>query len=91
MTAPALEQIAEDLHITSSFERNMTLSVFVLAYGFGPFLIGPASEIYGRAKVLQLCNLVFLCFNLGCGFVRNGSQLIALRFLAGLGGRYLCY
>lgn len=87
MTAPALQRIASDLHITSSFERNMTLSVFVLAYAFGPFLIGPLSEIHGRAKVLQLCNLVFLAFNLGCGFAKNAGQLIAFRFLAGLGGR----
>lgn len=89
MTAPALQQIAEDLDITSSFERNMTLSIYVLALGIGPFFIGPLSEIYGRSKVLQLFNVVYLCFNLGCGFAQNASQLIACRFFAGIGGRYV--
>lgn len=47
---------------------------------------GPLSELYGRVIVLQLVNLLYLFFNLGCGLARTKSQLIAFRFLAGLGG-----
>ena len=87
MTAPALETIGHDLKIHQAFEQSLTLSVFVLAYAFGPFLAGPLSEIYGRRPVLQLFNLIYLAFNTACGFARTGPQLIVCRFFAGFGGR----
>ena len=62
------------------------LSVFILAYAIGPLVLGPLSEIYGRVLVLQLANLVYLVFNTACGASRNKGEMIAFRFLAGLGG-----
>lgn len=44
------------------------------------------SELYGRIVVLQVTNLVFLFFNLGCGFAKTKAQIIVFRFFAGLGG-----
>ena len=44
------------------------------------------SEIYGRVPVLQLANLFYLVFNTACGASKNTSQMIAFRFLSGLGG-----
>lgn len=44
------------------------------------------SEIYGRVIILQLANLFYLFFNLGCGLSRTSGQLIAFRFLSGFGG-----
>ena len=87
MTAPALETIGVDLHIAQPFERSLTLSIFVLAYAFGPFLAGPLSEMYGRRPILQSFNLVYLAFNTACGFTKTGTQLIVCRFFAGFGGR----
>ncbi|KAH8156533.1 hypothetical protein CIB48_g11714 [Xylaria polymorpha] len=86
LVAPALEAIADELKITQAFEKNLTLSIFILAYAVGPLVWGPLSEIYGRVVVLQLVNLIYLFFNLGCGLARTKEQLIAFRFLAGLGG-----
>lgn len=57
-----------------------------LAYAIGPLLLGPLSELYGRVIVLQLANLFYLFFNLGCGLSRTKVQLIVFRFLAGFGG-----
>ena len=87
IVAPALITLAPDLHIHSSFTASLTLSIFLLAYGFGPFLIGPLSEVYGRVTVLQLANMFYLVFNTACGFSQSAGQLIAFRFLAGIGGR----
>ena len=87
--APALDHIGNDLHITSSFTLFMTQSIFVLAYAFGPFLTGPFSEVYGRVVVLQLANMAYLIFNTACGFARTTGQLLAFRFLAGIGGRWV--
>ncbi|KAI0460190.1 major facilitator superfamily domain-containing protein [Xylaria acuta] len=86
LVAPALEAIADELDITQDFEKNLTLSIFILAYAVGPLVWGPLSELYGRVIVLQLVNLIYLFFNLGCGLARTKEQLIAFRFLAGLGG-----
>ncbi|EEY15019.1 polyamine transporter 1 [Verticillium alfalfae VaMs.102] len=62
------------------------MSIFVLAYALGPLAWGPLSELYGRIIVLQLTNLFYMFFNLGCGLAQTKGQMIAFRFLAGLGG-----
>ncbi|KAB5572470.1 major facilitator superfamily transporter [Coniochaeta sp. 2T2.1] len=86
MIAPAMTAIGRDLHITSQFDQALTLSIFLLAYAVGPLFLGPLSELYGRVPVLQLFNLLYLFFNLGCGLARTRAQMIAFRFFAGLGG-----
>ncbi|KAK0119746.1 hypothetical protein ONS95_011181 [Cadophora gregata] len=86
MVAPAVNSLAAEFNITSELEKSMTLSIFVLAYAVGPLFLGPLSEMYGRVIVLQISNLFFLFFNLGCGLAQNKGQLIAFRFLSGLGG-----
>ncbi|KAH8695023.1 major facilitator superfamily domain-containing protein [Talaromyces proteolyticus] len=86
MLAPALGSIAKDLKIHNEIELEMTLSIFVLAYAIGPLFLGPLSEIYGRAIVLQLANLIYLVFNIACGVCQTKGQMIAFRFLSGLGG-----
>lgn len=86
MVAPALNKIGLDLGISPEIEKSLTLSIFVLAYAIGPLFLGPLSELYGRVIVLQLSNLFFLAFNIGCGFAQTKSQLIAFRFMSGLGG-----
>ncbi|KAM0145015.1 hypothetical protein ACHAQE_003740 [Botrytis cinerea] len=86
MVAPAITSISSDLHIESSIEQSLVLSIFVLAYAVGPLFLGPLSEMFGRVIVVQVSNLVYLFFNLGCGLAQTKGQLIAFRFLAGLGG-----
>lgn len=86
MIAPCMTAIAKDMHITSQLDQALTLSIFLLAYAVGPLFLGPLSELYGRVPVLQLVNLIYLFFNLGCGLSRTRAQMIAFRFLAGLGG-----
>lgn len=48
--------------------------------------LGPLSEIYGRKIILQLTNLFYIVFNITCGILKSTGQMIAFRFLAGLGG-----
>ncbi|KAF9448084.1 MFS polyamine transporter [Macrolepiota fuliginosa MF-IS2] len=86
MVAPATSQIVEEFGVKSLVVEAMMTSVFVLGYAFGPLILGPLSELYGRSSVLQLSNLFYLAWNMGCGFAQNKSQLIAFRFLSGLGG-----
>ncbi|KAH8096902.1 MFS polyamine transporter [Cristinia sonorae] len=86
MMAPSSEVIAREFHVTNSVITAMMTSMFVLGYAFGPLFLGPLSEIYGRTRVLQLSNLWYAAWNLGCGFAQDEKQLIVFRLMAGLGG-----
>jgi MFS family permease len=86
MVAPALSSIAAEFNVTDQVVSQLMLSVFVLAYAVGPLFLGPLSEIYGRVIVLQLSNLFFLVFNIGCAVSQTKVQMIVCRFFAGLGG-----
>ncbi|KIJ57287.1 hypothetical protein M422DRAFT_115273, partial [Sphaerobolus stellatus SS14] len=67
MMSSAVNQIGEEFGVTNSVILSMSVSIFVLAYAFGPLISGPLSEIFGRARVLQLANLFLMVFNLACG------------------------
>lgn len=82
--APALPLIAQEFSMTST-ETMMSFSSYVLATAFGPLIIGPLSEIYGRSPVLHVSNVWFLVWNIVCGFANSKHTLIAARFLAGFG------
>ncbi|GAB1204640.1 hypothetical protein APSETT445_003302 [Aspergillus pseudonomiae] len=86
MVAPALQTMKSEFNIEDEVTSQLMLSIFVLAYAFGPLFLGPLSEIYGRVIVLQLANLFFLIFNIACGVSKTAAQMIVFRFLAGLGG-----
>ncbi|KIN02226.1 hypothetical protein OIDMADRAFT_103416 [Oidiodendron maius Zn] len=82
--APALSTIGRELDMNST-ETVMSMSVYLLATAFGPLLIGPLSEVYGRKPVLHATNVWFLVWNIACGFTHNKALLIAARLLAGFG------
>lgn len=86
IVAPSLDVIARELSIESGAEKSMVLSIFLLGFGIGPLFISPLSEIFGRTRVLQLFNSVYIAMNTGCGFAQTKIQLIVLRVLAGLFG-----
>ncbi|KAJ6585509.1 MFS polyamine transporter [Mycena capillaripes] len=86
MIAPASTQVAEHFGITNDVTIALITSIFVLAYAVGPLFLGPLSEIFGRNRIIQGANLWYLVWNLACGFAQNTGELLAFRFLAGLGG-----
>ncbi|KAM3085974.1 hypothetical protein ACMFMG_003024 [Clarireedia jacksonii] len=82
--APALPTIRQELHM-SNIESVMAMSVYLLATAFGPMIIGPLSELYGRRPVLHATNIWFLIWNIVCGFAQTKGTLIAARLFAGFG------
>lgn len=86
MIAPALPLISQEFGVTSSVQQSLMLSTFILAYAFGPLILAPATEMFGRRVVLQTTNAMFIAFNLGCGASQMSAQMTVLRFFAGLGG-----
>ncbi|KAB8224898.1 major facilitator superfamily domain-containing protein [Aspergillus novoparasiticus] len=84
MMAPAIDTMAEELDVSIT-ESTMALSVYLLATAFGPLIIGPLSEIYGRKSIFHITNIWFLVWSLVCGFARSKGLLISTRLLAGFG------
>ncbi|KAJ7178926.1 MFS polyamine transporter [Mycena filopes] len=84
--APAAPRVAHDLDAHGSVFQPLLTSIFILAYAFGPLFFGPASQIFGRSRVVQLGNIFYIAFNIACGFAKRPSQILAWRFLAGIGG-----
>ncbi|KAK3046918.1 hypothetical protein LTR09_011669 [Extremus antarcticus] len=85
MVAPALQQLQKDFNQPFA-TVSIAMTVFLLGFTVGPLFLGPMSELFGRKIVLQLSNLFYLVFNLACGFSTTIPELIAFRFLSGLGG-----
>jgi multidrug resistance protein len=84
--APALPQIQTELHIQGGEAAlALILSIFLLGTALGPLIISPLSEVYGRVVVLQCGSLLFLTFNLACGFAQSQTQITIFRFFAGVG------
>ena len=86
MLAPASSRLRTEFDITSSTNLQLVFSIYNLGYGFGPLLLAPLSEVYGRLLMLHLCTTAFLVFNTAAGFARSAIQLGSLRFLSAFVG-----
>ena len=86
MVASALDTIADELDAQSDIEKFLVTSIFLLAFAIGPFVWGPMSEAFGRVRVMQCANLIFLLFNTVCDFAKTKQQMMAFRSLSGIGG-----
>ncbi|KAJ6185502.1 hypothetical protein N7519_006803 [Penicillium mononematosum] len=53
MIAPAKDDLAKSLGMHTDIEIYLSLSIFILAYAIGPVFFGPASELYGRQRVVS--------------------------------------
>ena len=65
---------------------SFVVSVYVLGYAFGPLIIAPVSELYGRMPVYHTCNVLFIVFTVACAVSSNLNMLIAWRFFQGIFG-----
>ncbi|CZR60893.1 uncharacterized protein PAC_10789 [Phialocephala subalpina] len=84
--APAFSTIQKDLNIKSNTLLIMVLSIYFLGRTITPFFAAPLSEIFERLVVLQSSNLFYIVFNTIYGAANSQNELIAFRFLAGMGG-----
>lgn len=83
MYLPALPVIAVDLR-GSAGDIQLTLSVFMVAFGAGQIFYGPMGDRFGRRPVILGGLAVYVLASAGCAFAAEAGHLIALRFLQGL-------
>ena len=70
-------------HSTNATVGAFVTSIYILGYVFGPLIIAPLSELYGRLIVYNVCNFFVLIFTVACALAPNLGGLIVFRLLAG--------
>jgi len=85
--APSVEGVMERFGVGSQL-ASMPLSMYVLAYGIGPMLWSPLSEIpaIGRNPPYLLTFGIFVILSVPTALVDNFAGLVVLRFLQGFFG-----
>ncbi|RYP61967.1 hypothetical protein DL770_009668 [Monosporascus sp. CRB-9-2] len=84
--APGVPQVMSEFENGSHELAAFVVSVFVLGSAFGPLLLSPLSEIYGRLIIYHIANVGFTVFNMACALAPSLETLIIFRFFAGFFG-----
>ncbi|KAH7273204.1 major facilitator superfamily domain-containing protein [Fusarium solani] len=84
---PSIPLIEEKLGANAS-QGTLGLSLFVIAYGIGPLILSPLSNLpsIGRSPVYVLGSLAFCLINIGTALAKNVSTILVLRFIGGFVG-----
>ncbi len=84
MMLPALPNIASTFGITSANRPQMVLSIFLVGFGVGQFVIGPVSDRFGRRPVLLGGMTVYCAASLLAIAAPSFETLLLARALQGL-------
>lgn len=84
MNLPALPTLTSVFR-TSPERVQLTLSVFLIGFGAGQLVHGPASDRFGRRPVLLAGLVLFALAGYGCALSRSIAELVAFRLVQGLG------
>lgn len=80
---PAAPQVLRDFHTDNALYSILLVSIWDLGEGFGPFLVAPLSELYGRMPVYHGGNLLAIICSIAAALSTNISMLVGFRFLNG--------
>ncbi|CAG7943835.1 unnamed protein product [Penicillium salamii] len=86
MFAPGVPKLVQDFTVTSTELSSFVVSVYLVGYCFGPLLIAPLSEMYGRQYLYHVCNILYVIWTVCCAVAPEIGSLIVFRFLAGFAG-----
>ncbi|KAF2707434.1 MFS general substrate transporter [Pleomassaria siparia CBS 279.74] len=84
--APGVPKVMETFHSQDDMLEGFMLSVYVLGFAFGPLLIAPLSEMFGRLWLYHACNLLFIVCTIVAAVSSSMGMFIAFRFLMGCFG-----
>jgi DHA1 family bicyclomycin/chloramphenicol resistance-like MFS transporter len=85
MMLPALPNIASAFDITVANRPQMVLSVFLLGFGIGQFMMGPLSDRFGRRPLLLGGMALYCVASLLAIAAPSFETLLLARALQGLG------
>ncbi|KAF2267682.1 MFS general substrate transporter [Lojkania enalia] len=84
--APGVPEVMKTFHSTNDMLEGFMVSVYVLGFAFGPLIIAPLSEMYGRLPLYHICNMCFVIWTIAAATASNMSMFIVFRFLMGCFG-----
>ncbi|KAH7014407.1 bicyclomycin resistance protein [Microdochium trichocladiopsis] len=84
--APGVPEVMNEFQSGSLLLASFVVSVYLLGFAFGPLLIAPLSEIYGRVIVYHVTNVGFTIFCVACALSPSLNALIVFRFFCGIFG-----
>ena len=85
MMLPALPNIASAFHLADANRPQMVLSIFLVGFGVGQFVMGPLSDRFGRRPVLLGGMTVYFIASLLAIVAPSFETLLLARALQGLG------
>lgn len=84
MYLPSFPLLTQAFH-TDASRVQLTLSAFLLGFGFSPLVYGPLADRFGRRPVLLGAAVLYIVASALCAVATDIEHLIALRFLQALG------
>jgi len=81
ITVPANPAIAEHFNV-SEVKAVLPLTLYTLGIAFGPILLAPLSETFGRLWLYRISFTMLLAFLAGAGAAQSFATLLVCRFLA---------
>ena len=85
MCIPAVPLIQANFSSTGNDLYTVLLvSIWELGEAFGPLLVAPMSEVFGRSPVYHAANILFVVFSVASAVSSNAPMLIVFRFLNGM-------
>ena len=84
MGLPALQAIAHSLQVSPAASA-LTLSFFLVGFAFGPVVLGPLSDRFGRRPVLLAGCGLFAMTGIGCALATSLPILLLWRLIEGIG------
>jgi DHA1 family bicyclomycin/chloramphenicol resistance-like MFS transporter len=85
MYLAALPRMAGELGATDA-QVQMSVMTFFAGFTLGQLFYGPISDRTGRKPMVYVALVIFALASLGCMFAATNDQLLAFRFLQGIGG-----
>ena len=85
MMLPALPNIGSAFHIAAANRPQMVLSIFLLGFGAGQFVMGPLSDRFGRRPILLGGMAVYCVASLLAIAAPSFETLLLARALQGVG------
>lgn len=84
MLAPAAQEVITEFRSTDMTIAIFVVSVFMVGMAVGLLLTSGISEVYGRAAVLHVTNVLFVVFGVAAAVSQSLGQLVGFRFLQGV-------
>lgn len=80
----AVPNISKEFGVTSTEQKVLPISIFLVGYTFGPLIWGPLSEHFGRRNLTIATFVVLLLFTVACALSPSWSCLLVFRLFCGV-------